>query len=75
MPLLRILRMWIKRLLLQWLTLFVVCFIMGILIKIHMSPSFLVIRNETVFISLLSTDVFSFLSQIHFFLTLPVDLK
>ena len=43
-----LLRMWIKRLLLQWLTIFVVCFIMGILIKIHMSPSFLVKRNETV---------------------------
>ena len=43
-----LLRMWIKRLLLQWLTIFVVCFIMGILIKIHMSPSFLVIRNKTV---------------------------
>ena len=37
--------MWIKRLLLQWLTLFVVCFIMGILIKIHVSPSFFVIRE------------------------------
>lgn len=37
--------MWTKRLLLQWLTIFVVCFIIGILIKIHMSPSFLVIRE------------------------------
>jgi len=40
-----LLRLWIKRLLRQWLTIVVVCFIMGILIKIHMSPSFLVIRE------------------------------
>jgi hypothetical protein len=40
-----LLSLWIKRLLLQCLSIFVVCFIMGILINIHMSPSFLVIRE------------------------------